>query len=73
VNYEVLGNAMPVLHGHVHARYEWESPGMITGRVWRCPKETRNAPEHTYSDKKHGELRAAITAALDELMRRSAQ
>ena len=35
---------MPVLHGHVHARYEWESPDMITGPVWRYPKETRNAP-----------------------------
>jgi diadenosine tetraphosphate (Ap4A) HIT family hydrolase len=24
INYEVLGNSLNVLHGHVHARYEWE-------------------------------------------------
>jgi len=73
VNYEVLGNGVHVLHGHVHPRYEWESPNMVTGPVWRYPKETRNAPEHEYSDEKHGELRAAITAALSELVLRTAR
>jgi diadenosine tetraphosphate (Ap4A) HIT family hydrolase len=68
VNYEVLGNAVPVLHGHVHPRYEWEPAERITGPVWRYPKETRDAPEHAYSDEKHGELRAAITAELEELL-----
>jgi len=46
---------------------------MVTGPVWRYPKETRNAPEHEYSDEKHGELRAAITAALSELVLRTAR
>lgn len=73
VNYEVLGNSWPVLHGHVHPRYEWESPDMVTGPVWRYPKETRDAPEHAYSDEQHGELRAAIAAALSELVRRTAR
>ena len=73
MNYEVLGNGVHVLHGHVHPRYEWESPNMVTGPVWRYPKETRNAPEHEYSDEKHGELRAAITAALSELVLRTAR
>jgi diadenosine tetraphosphate (Ap4A) HIT family hydrolase len=71
VNYEVLGNGLPVLHGHVHPRYEWEPPERITGPVWRYPEETRNAPEHAYSDEKHGELRAAITAELEDLMKRT--
>jgi diadenosine tetraphosphate (Ap4A) HIT family hydrolase len=71
MNYEVLGNAIPVLHGHVHPRYEWEPPDKITGPVWRYAKEIRNAPEHEYSDAKHGELRAAITAALSELVSRA--
>jgi diadenosine tetraphosphate (Ap4A) HIT family hydrolase len=71
VNYEVLGNGLPVLHGHVHPRYEWEPPERITGPVWRYPEETRNAPEHAYSDEKHGELRAAITAELEHLMKRT--
>jgi diadenosine tetraphosphate (Ap4A) HIT family hydrolase len=68
MNYEVLGNAVPVLHGHVHPRYEWEPAERITGPVWRYPKETRDAPEHAYSDEKHGELRAAMTAELEELL-----
>jgi diadenosine tetraphosphate (Ap4A) HIT family hydrolase len=71
INYEILGNAIPVLHGHVHPRYAWEPPDKITGPVWRYAKELRNAPEHEYSDAKHGELRAAITAALNELVARA--
>jgi diadenosine tetraphosphate (Ap4A) HIT family hydrolase len=68
INYEVLGNAEPILHGHVHPRYDWEPPERITGPVWRYPKELRNAPEYAYSDEKHGELRAAITAELHALL-----
>jgi diadenosine tetraphosphate (Ap4A) HIT family hydrolase len=71
LNYEVLGNSWPVLHGHVHARYEWEPPELVTGPVWRYPKELRDDPAHGYSDEVHGELRAAITTALLELMGRA--
>jgi hypothetical protein len=67
----VLGNGLPVLHGHVHARYEWEPADKITGPVWRYPKEVRDDPAHAYSDEKHGELRAAITAELSHLMERA--
>jgi diadenosine tetraphosphate (Ap4A) HIT family hydrolase len=68
VNYEVLGNALPVLHGHVHPRYEWEPPDKVTGPAWRYLKEVREAPEHAYSDEAHGELRAAITSELNNLI-----
>jgi diadenosine tetraphosphate (Ap4A) HIT family hydrolase len=68
INYEVLGNSEPILHGHVHPRYDWEPPDKITGPVWRYAKELRNAPECAYSDAKHGEVRAAITAELRALM-----
>ena len=71
MNYEVLGNSWPMLHGHAHARYDWESADKITGPVWRYPDEVRNAPEHAYSDEKHGQLRAAITAELSELVQRA--
>jgi diadenosine tetraphosphate (Ap4A) HIT family hydrolase len=71
INYEVLGNAEPVLHGHVHPRYDWEPPERITGPVWRYPKELRNDPRHAYSEERHGELRAAITAELDALLERA--
>jgi diadenosine tetraphosphate (Ap4A) HIT family hydrolase len=68
INYEVLGNSWPHLHGHVHARYEWEPADKIGGPVWRYPKELRNAAEHAYDDARHGELRAAITAELKRVM-----
>ena len=71
VNYEVLGNGVPVLHGHVHARYEWESADKITGPVWRYPKELRNDPDYAYSDAKHGSVRAAITKELKSLIERA--
>ena len=68
INYEVLGNAIPHLHGHVNPRYDWEPPDKVTGPVWRYPNELRNDPEHTYSDAKHGELREAITRELEDLI-----
>jgi diadenosine tetraphosphate (Ap4A) HIT family hydrolase len=68
INYEVLGNAEPVLHGHVHPRYDWEPPERITGPVWRYPKELRNDPRYAYSDERHGVLRATITAELRALI-----
>ena len=68
INYEVLGNSLPILHGHVHARYDWEPAGKVGGPVWRYSKEVRNDPEYAYSDANHGELRAAITAELHGLM-----
>jgi diadenosine tetraphosphate (Ap4A) HIT family hydrolase len=68
INYEVLGNSSPHLHGHVHARYEWEPTDKIGGPVWRYPKELRNAAEHAYDDRRHGTLRAAITAELVGVM-----
>jgi diadenosine tetraphosphate (Ap4A) HIT family hydrolase len=68
INYEVLGNAWPHLHGHVHPRYEWEPRDKISGPVWRYPNELRDAAEHAYDDARHGELRAAITAELTRVM-----
>jgi diadenosine tetraphosphate (Ap4A) HIT family hydrolase len=68
INYEVLGNAWPHLHGHVHPRYEWEPLDKISGPVWRYPRELRDAAEHAYDEARHGELRAAISAELTRVM-----
>jgi len=68
INYEVLGNAEPILHGHVHPRYYWEPRDKINGPVWRYANELRNDPQYAYSDAKHGELRATITAELQSLI-----
>ena len=71
INYEVLGNSLSHLHGHVHPRYDWEPAERITGPVWRYPKDERNAEEFAYSDERHGPIRAAITDALHALIRRA--
>jgi diadenosine tetraphosphate (Ap4A) HIT family hydrolase len=71
INYEVLGNSIPVLHGHVHARYDWEPPERVGGPVWRYPQDVRNDPRFAYSHERHGELRARITAELLGLVERS--
>ena len=71
MNYEVLGNTLPVLHGHVWPRYEWEPEEIRVSQAWRHPKQFRDAPENAYSDDKHGELRAAITRELVPLMERA--
>jgi diadenosine tetraphosphate (Ap4A) HIT family hydrolase len=71
MNYEVLGNSLPFLHGHVHPRYEWDRPERIGGPVWRYSKEGRNAAGHACSDEKHGEIRAAITTELRLLLGRA--
>ncbi len=68
VNYEVLGNSIPWLHGHVHARYRWEAPDRVTMPVWCYPPEERNAPEAAYDDVRDGPLRERIAAELTRLM-----
>ncbi len=68
INYEVLGNSLSILHGHVHPRYEWEPPERITGPVWRYPKEERNDPAVAYNEEKHAALRTAITVKLESLV-----
>ena len=68
INYEVLGNSWPHLHGHVHVRYEWEPRDKVGGPVWRYSKAIRNAEEYAYDDEKHGDLRASITAELERVM-----
>jgi diadenosine tetraphosphate (Ap4A) HIT family hydrolase len=68
INYEVLGNSLAWLHGHVHPRYEWEPPERIGWPVWCCPAAEREDSAHAYSDAKDGELRAAITAELTRVV-----
>ncbi|MET7424726.1 diadenosine tetraphosphate hydrolase [Dactylosporangium sp. NPDC005555] len=73
VNYMVLGNLDPVLHGHVHPRYEWEPPELQHGPVTHYPMAERMAvplgPEH---DTLRADLAAEIvrlSTEYDELAR----
>lgn len=66
INYEILGNSLHHLNGHVHARYLWEPGPLRRGPVWRYGAE-RDAPHHQLDDR-HNDLRAAITAHLAALI-----
>lgn len=67
VNYEVLGNSLPVVHAHVFPRYAWEDEERVRGPVWLYPNEDLYGAEHEL-DERHDELRAALGDALDDLM-----
>jgi diadenosine tetraphosphate (Ap4A) HIT family hydrolase len=34
INYEILGNLEPALHGHVFPRYSWENEALRTKPIW---------------------------------------
>ena len=67
INYEVLGNSYPRLHGHVFARYLWEPEELRHGPVWRYPD--LHDPRYALGPQ-HDDLRAAVVDALDELVPR---
>ncbi|MBB6173118.1 diadenosine tetraphosphate (Ap4A) HIT family hydrolase [Nocardiopsis mwathae] len=62
INYEVLGNHWPHLHGHVHARYRWEPDRFRGGPVWRYGVE-RYAEQHR-TGPEHSDLRARLATAI---------
>jgi diadenosine tetraphosphate (Ap4A) HIT family hydrolase len=65
INYEVLGNAYPHLHGHVFPRYHWESEDLRRGPVWRYA----NLHDPRYElGPQHHHLRAALVETLDEIL-----
>lgn len=66
MNYSVLGNQDTYLHAHVHARYDWEPPGLVTGPVACYPADIRNAPS-TLLGPQHDQLCAELTEELDRL------
>lgn len=67
LNYEILGNGLPLVHAHVFPRYEWEHPERLRGPVWLYPPEDFYGSDHQLGER-HDPLREAIGHALDELM-----
>jgi diadenosine tetraphosphate (Ap4A) HIT family hydrolase len=66
LNYETLGNSLPMLHTHVFPRYEWEPPELVAGPVWQYPADRWTHPVYA-AGPEHDELRAELTAALREI------
>lgn len=67
INYEILGNVLPILHAHVFPRYDWEPADKLAGEIGRYPTEEFFSPEAAYTDAKHGALRRKIAAKLTQL------
>ncbi|MEV4516919.1 diadenosine tetraphosphate hydrolase [Dactylosporangium sp. NPDC049525] len=72
VNYSIFGNLDPILHAHVHPRYEWEPPELLCGPVSHYPAVARTVPLGPGHDKLRADLAAEIvrlSADYDELAR----
>lgn len=65
INYEVLGNSWPHLHGHIHARYRWEPDHLRVGPVYLYGS-VRETAEHRLGTV-HDPLKVAIATALREI------
>ena len=64
VDYETLGNNLPIVDGHAFPRYSWEASERRAGPVWNSPRDEPYGEEHIL-DARHDELRAALTRELD--------
>jgi diadenosine tetraphosphate (Ap4A) HIT family hydrolase len=62
LNYSVLGNTWHHLHGHVHARYDWEPEPQRSGPAWLYGERLRD-PAHAPGPA-HEPLRRAIADRL---------
>lgn len=68
INYSILGNADHYLHAHVQARYDWEPEEYRRGPAFGYPREMWTGEQHQFSEEKHGDLKARLTARLLELI-----
>jgi diadenosine tetraphosphate (Ap4A) HIT family hydrolase len=68
INYEILGNSLPMLHAHVWPRYDWEPSEQQHKPAWLYPREYRYAKEQEYTEEKHGLLKKRLTEALRDLL-----
>ena len=67
---EILGNTDPYLHAHVWPRYDWEPEHLVGRPVWLYPLERWSDPG-TALGPAHDDLRAELTAEIDQLRRRA--
>lgn len=67
LNYEVLGNNDHFVHAHIFPRYGWEDAELLTGPVWKYPRDRWTSPRDAYAEE-HEPLREAITTELARVM-----
>ncbi|MGD7788324.1 HIT family protein [Propionibacteriaceae bacterium Y1700] len=66
INVEMLGNIDHFLHAHVWPRYAWEPDAVRKGPVWKYSGDHWRDPQFALGAE-HDELRADLTAELDQL------
>ncbi|PXW88272.1 diadenosine tetraphosphate (Ap4A) HIT family hydrolase [Streptohalobacillus salinus] len=71
VNYSIYGNTDAYLHAHVFPRYSWEPEERIPYPVWQYSGDKWRNSEYQYSDKKHGKIKALLSAKIYELMEKA--
>jgi diadenosine tetraphosphate (Ap4A) HIT family hydrolase len=65
INYSILGNVLPILHGHIFPRYDSEEAGLRSAAVWTYPDFEARGPRFDLA--RDAQLMAAICAKLREL------
>jgi diadenosine tetraphosphate (Ap4A) HIT family hydrolase len=65
INYSIYGNLDPFLHAHIFPRYDDEDERYRTMPPFLIPVEIREAAEHAFDAKKHGELQRALMELLE--------
>ena len=68
MNYELLGNAVPHLHCHVHPRYAWEPEEYRVGPIGAYPRAIRESEASRFDVAKHGDLFNALRRELARLV-----
>ena len=65
INYSILGNVLPILHGHIFPRYESEEPEFRPKAVWTYPDFEARGPRFDLA--RDAKLMALVCAKLVEL------
>ena len=68
INYEILGNASPILHCHMFPRYPSEAKSYKNGPVWRYPKDIFNGVMFDNNRVDHIELKQRIKKGIESRM-----
>lgn len=67
LNYEILGNALPILHAHIRPRYEDELDEFRGGPSWFYGSEAFRQPEYSWRQPEHRAMMERLRSRLQEL------
>ena len=65
INYSILGNVLPILHGHIFPRYDSEEAEFRPKAVWTYPDFEARGPRFDLA--RDADLMARVCAKLEKL------